>query len=431
MSRLPAIPNFSQLGNRSGAGATTRPPPFRPSPFSMSRFSVGLTQFQKQTNARAAARAEAGSRGTALDQLSSALERDVGAVQGAANRQFGRIEGQVGSAEDLIGGIDERLTGVAEGASARLGELGEEFNVLGERTRGDFDVFAENIQAGVAEDVDALTGSIDAATAQTREGADLLSRSIGERADVTSEQTLGFAQDAIASAKDAIFDTQTLANRQMDAAVTGLEARTRRDMQRIDAGLRADGTQMTPEEQRAARAQLRAATNQSLTQVTSQLFAQAQTLFAQLKTNLAQTQVQAGQLALGAGAQQLQAGQLQAGLEELKSTTEARAASEKAGLVGLKAEVGVQLGQQKLAAEQIAQGFQQMRGDLAKLASTLITSAKSAAIGFEVQGRFAIAQLVRDNPETVVGMFSGIAAMLAASSAPGARGIPAFNFGGR
>lgn len=428
MSRLPPIPNFSKLntGARPAAGAAV--PKFRPNPFGVGRFSTGLGQFQQNVNDVNARFDVGGTRGSALDQLGSALQRDVGATQSAANRQFARGEEQVASAESLIGGVDERLTDVAGATAGQLGELGQEFNALGERTGEEFDAFAAGVQGSVDEDVEGLIGGIDAATARTRQGADLLSESIGERADATSARVDEFAEGAVQAAEEAIIDTQDLANRQMSAAITGLEARTRKDAQRIEAGLRPDGTQMTPAERRAAQASLRADTNVQLTQVATTLSGQAKELFAQLKTNLAQTQVQAGQLTLGAGEQQLKAGQLQAGLEELKAGTEAQAAGQKAGLVGLKAEVGVKLGEQRIAATQISQQFQTMRADLAKMGATIVNSAKSTAIGFEMQGRFGIAQLVKDNPETVVGMFSGLASMLAAASAPGAGSIRAFNF---
>ena len=431
MPRSTPSTNFGSLG--TGANPGTRgpvPSKFRPGPFSPGRHSTGLNQFADQVNRANAAISGRGNRGSAIDQLGSALQRDIDLAQGAADRQFDRGQEQIGRAEDLIGGVDERLSGVANKTAGQLGELGGEFDVLGRDTLTDFDEFAEGVQGSVGADVDSLSGEIDANSARTREGADLLSKDIGERADATTERVGEFAEGAVQSAEDAIFDTQDLANKQMTSAITGLEARTRKESQRIDAGLNPDGTQMTPAERRAAKASLRADTNVQLTQVATQLASQSKLLLAQLTTNLADTKLQAGQLTLGAGAQQLQAGQLKAGLEQLKADTDTKGTAQKAGLVGLKAEVGVQLGGQRVQAAGIAQQFQSMRADLAKFGATVVNSAKSTAIGLEMQGRFGVAQLTRENPETIVGMFSGLAAMLAARSAPGAGNIPAFNFGG-
>lgn len=126
---------------------------------------------------------------------------------------------------------------------------------------------------------------------------------------------------------------------------------------------------MTDEEKQSATFQLQGQMRSQMSQAMAPLVTRGQEMMANLKNNLAQTQMGAGQTALGAG-------------------------------------------QQRGNTLQMAQHAREWSGNLR-------ASAPATAAGLEMQGRQALAGMIRDNPETVVSKFQGLMGLFAGQKAYG------------
>mgnify|MGYP000402586768 CR=1 FL=1 len=132
-----------------------------------------------------------------------------------------------------------------------------------------------------------------------------------------------------------------------------------------------DNSDMTEEEKQSAHFQLQSQMRSQVASALAPLATRGQEMLAQLKNNLAQTQMGAGQTALGAG-------------------------------------------QQRNSTLQAAQHAREWSGNLR-------SSAPVTAASLEMQGRTALAGMIRDNPETVVSQFQSLMALYGADKAYGTK----------
>lgn len=132
-----------------------------------------------------------------------------------------------------------------------------------------------------------------------------------------------------------------------------------------------DNSDMTEEEKQSAHFQLQSQMRSQVASALAPLATRGQEMLAQLKNNLAQTQMSAGQTALGAG-------------------------------------------QQRNSTLQAAQHAREWSGNLR-------SSAPVTAASLEMQGRTALAGMIRDNPETVVSKFQSLMALYGADKAYGTK----------
>lgn len=437
---MSAFPNTSQRFN--ALNGPRRPTPGgqpntsstfvpNPNPFNGAAFGIGSSpsHFGNPNHGQALSAHRRGGRNTAMSQLARAFGLDVEATQGAADEQHDLLTGISDDFEGDIAQGETEILETGEETASFLDSLGEEFNEAGGFARDRFNQFSSEVQGNLDEDLAAYLESLDTAAGGARDRTDVLGQEIDEGIAVTEERALGFVEDAIGSAKSLVSDTKQLGAELMSSQIAGFEARTSTEANRIKAGLRPDGTQMSPGEKRAAMGSLRRDTNVAIAQTHAQTSAMAFNALNQAKTVLAQTQSMGAQVSAALGEQRLSGSQLKAGLEQFATGVELQAAAGKGEAAALKANVGVALSGQSIQVEQISQQFQQMRLAVGEISANIRNSSRAAATQLRMNGRIALADMVRQNPRSVVSLFNGITAMMAAASAPGAQNIGAFDFG--
>jgi len=175
----------------------------------------------------------------------------------------------------------------------------------------------------------------------------------------------------------------------------------------VNSGLNPDGTMMTPAERQAAQRQLTFDTMQATSGVVSQMREEQSRIAASLGMQLAGTNISAGQIALGAAGARSEAGRMREGV-----------ATTRAG-------VGTTVAGQAMDAERIRANYRQLSASLLESGGNMRNAANALAMQLESQGRTAMAEMVRNNPESVVSRFASLLQLYSVSSAPGGGSIRA------
>jgi hypothetical protein len=328
-----------------------------------------------------------GGGGSMVDDLFGTMDEEMDRLQGAADRQYGRNQGQIDAFGEFLGGVEGDIMGTAEqGAAGLEGEAGN-LAALGDQAVDEFGRQRSRVEGQLDQD---LGGVFDAADA----------------ASGAADEAMGFAYRAEGSARGAVSGYDAASEANVSNAVAGLERRTSQQRQMIERGLNPDGTMMSPAERQAATRQLQYDTNVAVGETVTQIRDQQQQTLAGLRMQLANVQLGGGQIALGAAAAQTEAGRLRQGAAESR------------------AQVGIALNAQGLDAERIRQGYRGVGASLMTTASEMRNAARALATQLEMSGRTALADMVRNNPETVVSRFNAMLTMYGVLSAPGARSVP-------
>lgn len=218
-------------------------------------------------------------------------------------------------------------------------------------------------QAGFGQAVEQAPGNI---MASGRQATGDLSEAIAAQRRIGSE-TVAYADNAAKETEQKFRDTTSAEIATQTAAISN---QMRNQLEGLNAGVNPDGTLMTPEQRESQRTQL-------------------QTQFAFQKAQIATT---------------------------INSQFNKDLASLRTNLQGL--------GQQ---ARGIQAGTEQVASGLAQAMATVRQSSTLAATEALLQGRAQLAQMIQGNPYGTVSLFSGLAALFAAGTAPGAGNVRAFN----
>jgi hypothetical protein len=331
-------------------------------------------------------RSSGGGGSSAIDSLLGTLNDETARTQGAADRQFARNNQQIDAYGNFIGGLNGTLMGVADqGAGALRDAAGQAVGlgdaaVAGDRSRGDA------IMAALNGDLDRVGG-------------------VAGRIEGDANTALGYARGAVNAAGGAVSGYQSDSQANISASVAGLDRQMQTRMRLVNSGLNPDGTMMTPAERQAAQRQLAFDTGQATSGLVSQMREEQNRIMAGLRMQLAGTNVQAGQIALGAAGARTEAGRLREGV----ATT--------------RASVGSAVSGQAQEAERTRLQYRQLASSLLEVGSNMRNAASALAMQLESQGRTAMAEMVRNNPESVVSRFASLLQLHSIASAPGGRGL--------
>jgi len=175
----------------------------------------------------------------------------------------------------------------------------------------------------------------------------------------------------------------------------GIRRRMQGMQKQMAAGINPDGTMMTPEQRQVATMQM---------------------------TEMTENQVNEALLPIRMRA----ADQLRELGVTKASYRQAHAQTLTAG-AGIVAQTGVAGGQLRQASADLNQQALQLGAQYRQFGESLRSSAELSAVQFEAQGRVQLAEMVRQNPFTLVSLFSGMSALFAVATAPGAGGVPGVN----
>lgn len=297
-----------------------------------------------------------------LSQIAMAGFSDASRMQNAANFQWDRMNQQIGGIGDFIssqvplfqkyaGEQADALKGIASGLTNGMTADMAAFDKFRDKT------------------LDELRGDIDASVSTAQGAANEFAGAIKDYKDV------GF------------HDAQIMAS--------GIRESYHQQMQMVNAGLRPDGTRMTPGEQFQAK-------QAALESMTRSAASAAQPMITKVNENL------------------LQANSRLADLRNITSGLQMQGAALQSG-------TATQFSGQRVELEAQQNAMKQFAASLNATASGLAGAAHLNAINFEMGGRQLMAQLTMQNPLTVVGLMPIFAQMLGLATAPGAANVPGLN----
>ncbi len=287
-----------------------------------------------------------------MDQMQGALQSDAENMQGAANRQFERVDKANQQFGKAVDGAADPILAESERSSKELGGLAEDFKGFGEDTMTRFDARSRSIMGDLEGDLGRSAKFTDAA--------------------------VGAAEGAVSGFNDRYQEN-------VKAMVGGLERRVSQQMRQLESGTDAQGNPLPPAAVQQMRRELSFDVGQQVASVTAQMWGEAQKTMASLRMNLA--------------------------------SVKGQAASESNRSAEIRASTGTELGRQEAQAQAERMRAGEIRAQLGQFSASLRGSARALASQMTVNGREAMANLLRNNPESVVSIFSGLAQMVSVATA--------------
>lgn len=205
-----------------------------------------------------------------------------------------------------------------------------------------------------------------------------------------------FAAEARQGYEQAISDFKDTSAQDAANAAFGLRRNVQSAMQQINSGLNPDGSMMTPAERQAATQQLFAQTEDTVSQTVTGIFSNMNQQVSAMQGNLANITMGQSQTAMAGGQ--------------------------------LRAQMGTSFGSQTLEAHNLGQRMAELGANYRAMGEQAVASALQQSVMFEMQGRTAVAEMIRSNPRQFVSLFAGLTGYLAAATTPGIENMPAPNF---
>lgn len=301
--------------------------------------------------------------GGLLGQLGSALGQDMTRQQWGMDQAYQANVGQQGSFEEALGRNTQGLRDAGERARGEARGVSGQMDQAGRDSYNRFSEFRDQQMGEVDRDIDSANR---------------------------------FAAEATDSYRDTISNFRDTSAQDAANAAFGLRRTMQEQTSSIRAGLRPDGTMMSPAEQQAATSQLQMDVSNQVTTAVGQIFSNSNRLVAEMGANLSNLQMGQAQTAMAGG--------------------------------NLRGQVGTAFGGQTLQAEGIRQQYAELSGQYRMMGEQMSSAGLMAAAQMEMQGRGAMSDYVYRNPRQFVSMFAGLSSYLAAASIPGAGQFSQLNF---
>lgn len=341
--------------------------------------------------------------------LLQALASDTRRMQDAADRQFWRNQGEIDGMRSFVSGIGPGLTGQANSLSAELDALAGKADAMGGQQHGEF-----MDRAGTTWD------AIHGAANDFRAGADRIG---GEIRGLVGAQLPKFFGDiessfqkgdqAVAGFERALGNFEDRTAQDASVVASGIRRNAQAQMQMARSGIHPDGTPMTAAESADMMSQIRRDTEGQVQGAITPIFSQYNMAKAQLEESLAGLRMNNANLRLQ-GAQLRDQG-IQTGLAASDRLTNLEGMKLEAGKA--EAEVGLGLTSALVQEHQNQQALLQLSTGLSQTGVQMRQAAMLQAVNLEMQGRTQVAQLVQQNPDTVVSWFQSLLALYSASMA--------------
>lgn len=311
---------------------------------------------------------------TMLDQAWLSFLNDYHRMQPAADAQYNRADaaiGQIGQTADSYAG---QIRGTADQTSNDLGALVSSFGQSGAQTAHGLDQFADSV--------------------------DQFARQGNPQMDASIQGAYGKADQAESGFQQGIRNFQDRGASDASSVSAGIQANAASEMQRIKAGIRPDGSPMTPQEQQEQLYKVKLDTQQQVADHITAIYSSVNTQMVGLQAQLASLREQGAQTRITG-----------AGLYGQERSTQMQ---------------GEQIaGNIHTASAQVQQQNRELMGQIGQVMAQLKNAGVLNAANLAVNGREAMAQFIQNNPHSIISLFSGLTAMLSLASAPGVGGIGA------
>ena len=327
-----------------------------------------------------------------LDELERRLVGEGEQQQAAADRQFNRKQGVIDDLAGFLKSVPQSVIDSADLGAERLDSLGKE---LGSK--------ADAFTSGVNDRLDRLLGQVDKDVNSVFAGADRIEGGVDRAVTGAVNRANTRADAAVAASQSAIDNYEQDQSRLIQANVAAIDKRAKNALKMASAGVRPDGTRMSAAEKQAMLREVTVATAQESAAVTAQIQSQANETMANLRNTLAQVNLGAGEVALAGGRLKVEGEQVKAAANQ-----------QRLGAAGLRAEAGTAIEQTRVQAEQTALAYRRMEADLSQVSTQIKTAARLDAANLRLQGMGLLADMIERNPETIVSLYTGLAAIFGA-----------------
>jgi len=304
--------------------------------------------------------------------LTAALGYDTANMQGAADQQHANLERQSSALEDMLAGLSDRFQGPNDQFGQQIDQYIGKAEQLGTLNYND----TRNRVGGMMDDVQGAVGRGDPSQ------------------DIANANE--YAGNAVAGFDAAISEYNDRGAQDASAMASAIRRNGHSQMQMARAGVHPDGTPMTAAEQSAAVAEVQWNTETAVQEQITPLLTRYNDTLLQMRRGLADLRSMQANTAL-------QGGQLrsQYGLESGKVLGDAHMG-------------GIQAMNQ---ATEMQAKMMEMGATLARAKADLSGAAQLNAVNLEMQGRSEVANMIRQNPQSVVSWFQGLMALYAAKAA--------------
>lgn len=318
---------------------------------------------------------------SALDQLRDTITKDYGRYQEGTVTPF------QGAVNRMSAGVDDVGNQIGEAAQRSVDILGgarADLSARGDKAAGD-------IRSSVSFLDDTLARSNQDLDDGLAKGNELF------------DKASGYADSSVTSALAAVAGYNASRDATIQATTAGLERRVSTALKMIEAGRDPQtGNPLSLGEQMEARARLESDLSVTLAERITTFRDESSQFLAKLQMSASQAQLSAGQLdadiATRAGSLGVQTAETRARVGTAVASTKADAFAK---------------------AEQVRAHYQELSANLANAMSGIINSASLNAVSLSLQGRQALAQMIRESP--FMSITEGLAAMLSFATAPGGR----------
>lgn len=329
--------------------------------------------------------------------LLQALARDTAAMQSAADEQYARNNEQIAGIGGLVNSIVPSMTGQSDALAAILSTLAGQAQGLGLQQVGDVTTRVNDLFGQVSGNIDQFQKNVRGQAA--RGIADV-------NADVNSSYKLG--DNAVAGFENAIRNFQDRSAQDAASTASGIRRSMQSAMNEIRSGVNPDGTPMTPAEKQAAILNLQRTVGDQVDQTVTGYFSDYNKARAALEQNLASLRMN-------------NAGLRQSGADIKLRATQTGLQAEQLALAGeqLRAQTGLQGNEQIIEAQKGQREMMDLSSNLMTFMASMKESSLMNALNLEMQGRTTMAQLVQQNPRSVVSWFQGLLALYATAAGQG------------
>lgn len=355
--------------------------------------------------------------------LMAALQMDTANYQQAADEQWARNNAQIAAMQDAIQlGVGDVFSGNNYNQQLLGGLAGDALNIG--------DAQFDNIESAARDARDRTYGQTDdirrgVSDIQGIQGdmiGDVLGGADRSYADVTSDVNESYAlMDAAGDEfKQYLDEFEDRAAKDASAIASGIYSSGRAQMQMIKGGMRPDGLPMSGAEQAQAMAQVQYDVGQQVQQNVTGLFSDYNNARLQGAGVLGQMRQAAG-MARQSGAQiknQAQSNRLQAQSLGRQLAADMMAGEQiKLGAAQLDAQAGQAYADDVQAAEQARTRMFELATGLGSQMAQLNQAAMFKTADLRIQGRQMVAEMVANNPRSVVGIFESLLSMYTAGRA--------------
>lgn len=325
------------------------------------------------------------------DAMTDALSLDTRNQQGAADRQFARNNAEIEGIRSTLGIAEGNIQQGWMTGAGELDQMAGRADALGQAQEDDFLNMSKDLYADVG-------GNLDASA----------KRLVGGRDDI--DEAYRLADEAAKGFGKAISEYKDLTAQEMSSVAHGIQRNAQAQLREIKGGVHPDGTPMTSGEQLDAINSVRLEANSQVQQAITPMASRFNDAVVQLKEQLAGLKMTGAEFRLKGSSLK---GEIEAGVREGEN---------------IRAQLGTALTGQLLESQAGRRQLLELSANLTSQKVQIRNAAILDSARLALEGKALTAQLVQQNPETVVSLFQGLLALYSAQSA--ASGTTGFGGGG-